>query len=397
MRYLLACLLVCVVINGWATGLNFDKPITVTAAQQGVFHHLESSGRRSLAVNNGVVAIVWEDNSSGQARIYVAFKSPDSQSFTQPRLVSESGPAYEPVIAAFGRHFVVGWESLDRIWLRRVSPAKFTAIQPLGEGSSRHLTLFAYPDAQQVLAVWCEKAEKYYQLHYAGIHDKNNNMLIQRHGLLDHSPDKTQQQYPSVAVTQTGMVVAWEDRRQGATRIMTAFAPTGKIFGKPSILNDFRWSRIQRFGRGTGAMRVILSARSDGQVIATWLDKRDFEGGYDVYAAVSENGGRSFAQDELVQDPLGENTPQWHPTVAVSDNGSIIVAWDDTRDGTPDIWYSLKQKQGWSDDEVWPGGNGEGAQTTPVLLFDQNVLHIAWLERQGKASSIRYLRAQLNK
>lgn len=396
MRYLFGCILICFAINGWATGLKFDDPITVTKANKGVFHHLESSGRRSLAISNGVVAIVWEDNSSGKARIYVAFKLPDSRSFTKPRLVSDSGPAYEPVIAAFGDQFVIGWEEHDRIWLRQVSPAKFTAIQHLGKGPSRHLTLVAYPDAQQVLAVWCEKTKRYYQLHYAGIDIHDAQLQITEHGLVDKSPDKTEQQYPSVAVTQRGMVVAWEDRRQGATRIMTAFAPTGKAFGKSSILNDFRWSRMQRFGRGTGAMRVILSARIDGRVVATWLDKRDFEGGYDVYAAVSEDGGRSFGKDELVQDPLGENTPQWHPTVAVSDSGVVIVAWDDTRDGTPDIWYSLKQKQGWSDDEIWPGGSGAGAQTLPVLLFDQNSLHLVWLERQGQASSILYTRARLN-
>jgi hypothetical protein len=71
------------------------------------------------------------------------------------------------------------------------------------------------------------------------------------------------------------------------------------------------------------------------------------------------------------------------------------VAWDDTRDGSSDVWYSLRRTEGWSDDEVWPGSSGEGSQTLPVLTFDQQVLHIAWLDRQADSSSIRYISAKV--
>ena len=394
MRYIFFSTMVCLSFNAWATHLEFGKPITVTGTEQGVFHHLESSGRRSLAVNKGTVAIAWEDNSSGTPQIYVAFKASESKSFTTPITVSEAGPAYEPVIARIGEQFVVGWEAGDRLWVRFVSAGRSGPVLKLSQHPARHLTLAASLNTKQVIAVWSEKTTRYYQLKLAGLNLKQMQLSIQARGLVDNSPDKTDQLYPTVTVTKRGTVVAWEDRRQGATRIMTAFAPTGQALGTYQILNDFRQSRIQRFGHGTGAMRVVLAGKADGQVMATWLDKRNFEGGYDVYTAQSKDGGNSFGPDELAQDPLGENTPQWHPTVAVSDRGLVIVAWDDTRDGSPDIWYSLRRNKSWTDDEVWPGSSGEGSQTLPVLVFDQQYIHIAWLDRQGQASAIRYIRAK---
>ncbi|MGD8925976.1 MAG: hypothetical protein PVG20_03955 [Thioalkalispiraceae bacterium] len=377
--------------------LKFDKPVSITSAPKGVFHHLESSGRRSLAINEGEVAIVWEDNSSGTSQVYVAFKSPTATEFTPPRVVSTAGPAYEPVIAALGDQFVVGWEANEQLWLRSVSPhQKFGTVQAVSPHPAHQLTLVSMMDSHKVLGVWGEKKEHYYQLHFGELQFVNKQLTVQPHGLVDPSVDKTEQQYPSAIVSRHGTAVAWEDRRQGATRIMTTFAPTGQNFGPGKVLNNFTPARNPRLGRGTGAMRVVLAGRPDGLVVATWLDKRDFEGGYDVYAALSQDGGQHFEQDELVQDALGNNTPQWHPTVAVSDSGFIIAAWDDSRDGSPDIWYSLYQANGWSDDEIWPAGSGEGSQTLPILVFDHNTLHLAWLQRRNSLSSIHYIRAHLS-
>jgi len=394
-RFVFICTIACLSFNAWGTRLEFGKPVTVTQAGKGVFHHLESSGRRSLAVNKGTVAVVWEDNSSGTPRIYVAFKTSKSGSFTPPEVVSDTGPAYEPVIVALGDQFVVGWEEKDRLWVRLASPGQHGPVVSLTEKPARQLTMVSDQKMKEVTAVWAEKTTQYYQLKLAGLTSEKAKLKMKVRGVVDSSADKTEQLYPTVQVSKAGTVVAWEDRRQGATRIMTAFAPPGQAFGPNRILNDFRISRIQRFGHGTGAMRVVLAGRANGQVLATWLDKRQFEGGYDVYTSLSLDGGKNFAPDELAQDPLGENTPQWHPTAAVSDHGVVIVAWDDTRDGSPDIWYSLRRTEGWSDDEVWAGSSGEGSQTLPVLTFDQQQLHIAWLDRQADSSSIRYISAKV--
>ena len=54
---------------------NFSEAIAVTDAPEvGVFHHLDSAGRKNIAVSGERVAITWEDNSSGKPRIYLASK-----------------------------------------------------------------------------------------------------------------------------------------------------------------------------------------------------------------------------------------------------------------------------------------------------------------------------------
>lgn len=56
-----------------ATPWQFEKPVAVTAVTgPGIFHHLESSGRRNIAVSANSVAVAWEDERDGTPRIYLA-------------------------------------------------------------------------------------------------------------------------------------------------------------------------------------------------------------------------------------------------------------------------------------------------------------------------------------
>ena len=365
------------------------QPITVSEVQHGVFQHFEDSGRTLMAVTKGTVGIVWEDNRSGTPQVYIAFKDKAVTAFTKPIQVSNIGPAYEPAIATINGRFVVGWEAKEHLWLRSVSTTHQGPVVTLGHAPGRQITLASAPQ-QQAVAAWSEKDSKNYHIRVARLALENNTLKIDHNRAVDTSADRKEQLYPSVAVTTKGMVVAWEDRRQGATRIFTAFAPTGMAFEPYQLLNDFRYSRIRKYGSGTGAMRVVLSGDQKSNIMAVWLDKRDFVQGYDVYAAYSNDGGRTFGKNEKVQDPLGDNIPQWHPTLAMSPAGRIVAAWDDPRDGSPDIWFSYRDKQQWRGDDVWPGGSGDGAQTQPALVLEGEKLHAAWLDRHGGKSAILY-------
>jgi hypothetical protein len=73
MRRFLPLLFICFLpLTSHADALDFEQPITVTAAAKGVYLHLDSSGRRALAISAEVVAVVWEDNRSGKPAIYMA-------------------------------------------------------------------------------------------------------------------------------------------------------------------------------------------------------------------------------------------------------------------------------------------------------------------------------------
>jgi len=377
-----------------SAALEFSEPLTIASSDDGVFYHLDSSGSRVMASNRGTLALVWEDNANGSPTVRVAFRERDAAGFSPPLAVSGPAAAYEPVIAACGDGFLIGWESADRLWLRFVSPRGMQSPVRLSDAAGRQISL-AQDRAGGTVAVWSEKNGSYFQIAQAVISGCGRSLRIDRRGWVDRSADKTQQGYPAVAVTARGTLVAWEDRRAGATRIFTAIAAPGKSFSAPRLLNEFMPSPRPEYGKGTGAMRVVLSSDRRQTVVAVWMDKRSFEGGYDVYAAVSDDGGNSFRPNERVQDDFGDNIPQWHASVAISREGRIIVAWDDTRDDTPDIWFSERTGNGqWSDDENWPDGAGRGAQSYPVLLFDERGLHAVWLDRDGQHQALRYLFAR---
>jgi hypothetical protein len=212
---------------------------------------------------------------------------------------------------------------------------------------------------------------------------------------VDSEPAARDQLYPSVAVTDAGVVIGWEDRRHGHTRLYTAFRPHGGDFGAPQGLNDQpQGPRSVEFGAGSGVTRVALAARGE-RVAAVWMDKRDYRSGYDVFAALSEDGGRSFGANEMVQDMFGAETPQWRPAVAMSPDGLPLAVWDDTRDDSPDLWMSWREGGEWSDDVAVAPAYGPGAHTSPAAAFGPDGrLHLLWTSRtEDGLSRLGYVEA----
>ena len=372
---------------------TYSPVISVSEMHQAhTFAHLESSGNRSIAISGGLVGISWEDNHRGKPEVYVAFKDLDAPQFSAPLRVSDSAPAYESALAGLGDgRFVVVWEAGDHIWSRVVSPQQSGKVQQLSPQIAREATVSTGADAQLWLA-WAAKTKGHFRIVVTRATLQGNQLQLAGVKPVDPIQPKQDQLYPSIAVTATGSSVGWEDRRYGHTRLFTAFAPTGKWFGPIRQLNQLKDKRSNTYGNGTGAMRVVLASDGAQGVLASWLDKRDFDEGYDVYTAASHNGGKTFSGNDKVEDMLGANQPQWHASGVMDRQGHAVVAWDDQRDGSPDIWISWRKGGGWSDNENPSGASGKGEQSHPAMIFDTTGrLHMAFLERGDGYVAIRYL------
>lgn len=374
---------------------QFSPAIEVGAADgKKFFHHLESANRKGLAESAGRIALTWEDDREGEPRCWLAVREANAAGFAASQALS-AGECYEPVVQGMGDgHFVAAWEENGAVWIKPVG--KGAAIR-LSRNEAAHATL-ARMDARTLYAAWAEQAGGYKRIMVArlALSGEGESKLEYAVPLEDRLP-ADDQAYPALAANADGSVtVVWEDRRAKHTAMLAAHSADGKKFSKPFRLIDVPQARARTLGAGMGSMRPTLAGCGANCLAAAWLDKRDFLSGYDVYAAFSHDGGRSFGSNFKVQDSFGDNMAQWHPAIAAGEDGRVVVAWDDERDGTADVWLSDWNGSEFGDDQALSGAAGAGAQSDPVVHLDaRGVLHAAWLEKtEAGGTRLRYARAE---
>lgn len=368
-------------VSAQAAPWEFSVPLDITPEQPGVFHQLDSAGRKHIAVSGDTVAVVWEESRGGVSQVYVAFKPLSARVFSLHR-VSSGTAAGVPVIAALGGgRFLLAWEQDGDLYARTAEAAALGAPVRLAQKASQ--PSLAVLDKKTV-AVWSEEKVGYPRIRFAYL-----TIDGQRVGFngaaqdVDVTPPKAEQLYPDVALTTAGVSVAWEDRREGHTVLLYAFSKEGRRFNRPKILNEQLPKRSEAYGKGTGAARVALARHGPQGVAAAWLDKRDFLEGYDVYAGFAHDGAR-FGKNEKVQDDFGNNISQWHAALAADSRGRVAVVWDDDRDGSADLWLAWPSGAGrWGESQPVPIASGPGQQSSPAITFDAaGNLHLVWVERE---------------
>jgi hypothetical protein len=398
-------------MSGWLRALPWLLPMAAVAApwefgapldvdgtgRPGVFHQFDAGARQHLAVAGETVALVWEDNRDGSAQTYVAFKNLAASAFTVPRRVSAGRAASEPAIVALdAKRFLIAWEQDGAVWVRQADDQALGVPLKLADLAGQ--VSVSTVDAESAYAAWSERREKFRQIRLARLRvDPAGGLVAETSRAVDGKPLKADQLYPSVAATRFGAMLAWEDRRRGHTALLYSALNERGQFMPPRILNDQLPQRSQLYGKGTGVARVGLARYGGEAVAAVWLDKRDFEGGYDIYSARTPRGGKNFGPNRKVQDEFGDSYGQWHAAIAGHGGGQLAVVWDDDRDDSADVWLAWPVKDGWSENLAVPGASSPGQQTQPVLTFDAvGDLHLAWIERDSldAPTRLRYLHAK---
>lgn len=358
-----------------------------------IFHQLEASGRKNIAVSGDWIGVVWNDNRGGLAQTYAAFKKLTDTKFGPEIKLSNGKEAIEGAIVALdaGR-FAAAWEQDGKIYASIVAAGQAQKPVPIGSSLSRQAAL-AFGKAG-LYGAWVEQDRRFGRVVVAELRAGPTAIQVKRKLNIENSQPRDEQLYPSLALNAAGLAVLWEDRRGGYTGIFASHSADLKTFTPPRQLNEMGAGagRALGLGRGSGAMRPALATVAEKIVAAVWSDKRDFLSGYDVYGAQSGDGGARFGPNQKIQDSFGDSMAQWHPAIAAN-AGKLAVAFDDERDGTADIWLAWKAGDNWSDNVRVPGAAGPGVQTSPSIVLDaQGGLHIVWVERraEGAASRVRY-------
>jgi hypothetical protein len=402
MRALIFCFaLICA--TSQAAPWIFDAPMRVSQeSKAGVFMHLESAGRKNIAMSGGAVAVAWEDNRDGVSRCYVAIKGQGQAEFGTSVQISGLEEAVEPAIVGIGEgRFALAWEEAEKIWGRIIK------INPAGKSADRgeilQLSLkpamqasLSYSKQNGLTVVWSEQGKSFQQIKLARLRIPAQGQPHKTGVTVVDANAKGDQSYPSLAESGVRTVIAWEDRSGGYTRLFYAVSQTDNTFSIPQQLNESKWRGPEKgLGQGgTGVMRVAMAAYGRDGTAAVWADKRDFQSGYDVYGSFAADPNLIFGANEKVQDEFGDNFAQWHPAIAANQKGRIAVVWDDDRDGSPDVWLSWRNTDGWSADLAVPGASGPGVQSDPSITMDESGnLYLAWVEKSdlNSPSSIRYV------
>lgn len=364
---------------------QFDPPIAVSSASgPRLFHHVESAGRRNIAVSGKTVAVVWEDDRDGIPRIYMAHKGLAEAAFGEEIVISGEGEAYEPsVVALEDGRFAVAWEEEGLVYARLVGGDMPGPALKLAAAEAAQASLAV--NGSELLLVAAERQGRFPRIMLHRLRQSEGARLTEVAGCaVDAEPPRAEQLYPTLVVQQGRVIAAWEDRRPGHTIILASeskvdamcpFPPPQRISLRP------RRGQKMPYGKGHGVSRVAMAAYGESGVLAAWADKRDFREGYDIYAAAWRAAG-GFGDNERVQDEFGGVARQWHTTVAGHPDGTLLVAWDDDRDGDTNVMISWREDGAWSEDTVLPGAGGPGEQAHPSITLDRDGnLHAVWVER----------------
>lgn len=109
----------------------------------------------------------------------------------------------------------------------------------------------------------------------------------------------------------------------------------GKTWGGPVTINDVPDSAHEGLHD--------LGGSSDGQLFVTWLDLRS--GKTELWGAVSKDGGRTWAADELVyKSPDKSICECCHPSVLFDAEGNLAVMWRNSIEGSRDMWLVTRTK-----------------------------------------------------
>jgi hypothetical protein len=390
-------LLTAFAFSAQAEPWEFGEPVEVTATSgDGIFHHLESAGRRNIAVSDQTVAVAWEDNRDGAPRIYLARKDRNAKGFSAEVKISGNGEAYEPSLVALqDNRFALAWEEDGRIHARLVTSTGIGPVVTLEDNNATQASLATHD--QHLLLMYSRQEGRYGRIWLQSLAVDNLTLRSIQRCPVDAEAVKDDQLYPTAVSLEKRLIVAWEDRRPGHTIIMAAQTTDDEScrFMAPQRISERPPGPRMPYGKGHGVARVALAGYGTKRALAAWADKRDFREGYDIYAAEYQGGSeRLFGPNAKVQDTFGGFAQQWHVTVAGHPSGRRAVAWDDNRDGNADIMLSWWEMDGWSDDLAVPGATGPGEQNHPAIHLDQEGnLHLAWLERAtiGGPSRLLYL------
>ena len=204
------------------------------------------------------------------------------------------------------------------------------------------------------------------------------------------APDGPAQINPDIAVDDQGIIhVVWEDyaTHPSLGNIMyTRSDDGGGSFGESVMVDD-------AVTVSTHQARPQIALDDDGIIHVVWEDYRRDPRLGDIYYSKSTNGGRTFGDDVLVDDPITVTSGQVNPDMVVDSRGGIHIVWEDYRDDAEmaNIYYARSTDGGRTFgvdkklNEVFDHATHHGR---PTIVADSSDTLYAFWEDYGNAPNL---------
>lgn len=287
---------------------------------------------KAALLSTGEMMVVWYDASNSWnyqifGRCYDAAGNPVGDDF----LINDftGNDAYSPSIAACGNSFVVTWYDYrnghEDIYAQRYGS---TGSALGGNFIVNDVASYSYSpsiaanDSGFVIA-WCDyRSGNGYDI-YAQRYDASGATMGSNF-LVNDDVSNFDQYYPSVAISDSGFVVAWDDYRSGSSWEIYAqrYGSTGSPIGGNFLVND---------GGSSNAWCPSVAANDSGFMIV-WYDYRN--GNADIYAQRLDLAGDTLGANFLVNDDGGSyDQYTWGASNVAANDSGFVITWYDYRSG----------------------------------------------------------------
>lgn len=320
----------------------------------------------------------WEDdrNGSTNADIYGARVTHAGVVLDPNGLVISSAPnhQYYPRVSSDGTNSLVVWQDWRKgadssdIYGARVTPSG-TVLDPSGfvisGAAGRQCVPASIFDGVDFLVVWQEQE---WEAGIIGVRVTPAGTVLDSQGIvISAAPGGVSA--PTTAFDGTNCLVAWVDKRNGATDIYGARVSLAGTVLDTAGIPICQAARYQRC--------PVLASSGSG-FFAAWWDIRSGDGADDIYGARVTTEGYVLDSSGVYLS-MGVNA-QSTPSVA-SDGANLLVAWEDLRTGSTmgDIYGARVTASGTVlDTSSFPIAREVTEQWSPAVSFDGQNYLVAW-------------------
>lgn len=283
--------------------------------------------------NNGIINIVWDDDTVGNYEILFSQSSDDGLSWSQfINVSSNSYSSYSPKIAADSSG------NLNIVWHDNTSPnwdIHFSRSTDIGAswsseqditgtvGQSRNSGV-ALNSSGDIFVVWDESTSVKDEIYFRYSTDNGASWSP----IVNLSNNSGESSYPAIAVDGAGNInVAWHDDTSG----------TNKIHYSRSTDNGTSWSLPKILpSNSQSSMFPAIAVDDSGNICAVWRDI--FSSNTEIFFCHSGDSGANWSGAKNLSSSSGYSE---YPKLVMDNAGNTNVVWsDDSGTGPYQILFS---------------------------------------------------------